>query len=299
MQLQPRERIELDATGPNWEQAEYWNEQAGPKWVVEKATLDHMIRPYGDDAIDGLKLTGSESVPDVGCGTGQTSLQLASRIPSGHLLCVDIAEPMLARAQQDAKAEGYSNIRFERADAKTYPFEQAVFDVVFSRFGVMFFAAPQAAFSNLHRALKPGGQLRFVCWQPLSENEWISVPMRIVAMHAAAAGVELPGPPPPSSPGPLSLGDPAHLKGILSAAGFLDVTQEDSRIAVALGEDATLESAIHTAVQLRPAAGVFRELEAGVQQQVAKALRSELESYLTPEGVRLKSACWLVNARRA
>lgn len=288
----------MDANSPNREQAEYWSEEAGPKWVAEKASLDNMIKPYGDAVIERAKLQGSESILDVGCGTGQTSLQLAERVPNGRVHAVDISESMLARAEQEAKARKLSNLRFERADAQTHAFEPSSFDLAFSRFGVMFFADPTAAFSNIRRALKPSGELRFVCWQPLSENAWISIPLGVASKHASAAGAELPPRPAPGAPGPLSLGDPERLRGILDAAGFKDVELEDSRIALALGAG-TLEDAVVSATQLGPAAALVKSLEPAVRAEIAEALRTELKPYMTADGVRLGSGCWLVSARPA
>jgi SAM-dependent methyltransferase len=131
---------------------------------------------------------------------------------------VDISRPLLQRAEQRARHDGLTNVRFEHGDAQTYRLAPQGFDVAISRFGVMFFSDPTAAFANIARGLRPGGRIAFVCWQPLANNEWIT-------MLASAAAQHIPLPPPdePGSPGPFSLGDRQHLAAVLDAAGLVDV----------------------------------------------------------------------------
>ena len=162
-----------------------------------------------------LEPAAGERVLEVGCGTGGTTADLAKAVGAkGHVLGADISEPLV----EAARARGLGNATFEVADATTHAFEPASFDLVFSRFGVMFFDNPPAAFANIRKGLKPGGRLAFVCWRPAMENEWVTVP-------AAAARPHLPPQPPPDplAPGPFAFADPVSLKSILSGAGFRDV----------------------------------------------------------------------------
>ena len=289
----------MDSNSPNKEQIEYWSEQAGPKWVSDKAALDGMISPYGAAVMERAKLSGNESVLDVGCGTGQATLQLAARVPNGRVLGVDISSSMLAHAKEVAATEKVSNVSFELADAQIHAFPPASFDLIFSRFGVMFFADPIAAFSNLRTGLKPSGRLRFVCWQPLDQNPWMHVPLGVVVRVAQEVGIKLPPPPEPGAPGPLSLGDPDRLRKILGGAGFGDLEIDDKRISLAVGGDRTVESAVHSAMNLGPAARVLADVTPEHRDVIRDVMRTELETYMTADGVYLDSACWLVSAASA
>ncbi|TFG97014.1 MAG: class I SAM-dependent methyltransferase, partial [Myxococcales bacterium] len=140
--------------------------------------LDAQIAPLGVAAMEQARPAPGESVLDIGCGCGQTSVQLKERVgPKGSVLGVDISTPMLERAR--ARAAGLPNLRFTNADAQTHSFDER-FDLAFSRFGVMFFADPVAAFANVHRALRPGGRVAVVCWQGIDRNPWLLVPLRAV-----------------------------------------------------------------------------------------------------------------------
>lgn len=211
----------IEAKGPNAEQITHWNETFGHRWVELQEMLDAQIGPLGSTAQERARISMSERVLDVGCGCGQSSLQIAERVgTSGHVLGIDISEPMLARAIE--RASGLEQASFENADAQLHEFKASDFDLVYSRFGVMFFADPPAAFANFRRALKPGGRLAFVCWQAAPRNQWILVPMLAIAKH-----VPLPPPPEPGTPGPMSLADTDRTRGILETAGFEDVAFED------------------------------------------------------------------------
>src|SRR6185503_11565956 len=190
----------LDTTGPNAEQIKYWNETAAPKWVEYQAVLDTQLEELGRLAMERARLVPGERVLDVGCGCGATTRALAARVGArGSAHGVDISAPMLARAAELTRAAGVGNVRFTNADAQTYAFEPGGADVLFSRFGVMFFTDPPAAFTNLRRALRPGGRVAFVCWQPLAENPWLLVPLSTAAQH-----IQLPPPPAPGAPGPFA-----------------------------------------------------------------------------------------------
>ncbi len=204
----------LAADGPNLEQIRYWNELAGPKWVASEAMLDGQIAPLGSKAIERARLAAGERVLDVGCGCGQTSLQLADKVgPRGSVTGIDLSAPMLERAQARAAGLGLANVRFLNADAQTTPLGSAAFDLIFSRFGVMFFADPTAAFANLRASLAPGGRVSFVCWQELKLNPWMRVPLLAAAQH-----IPLPAPAAPDAPGPFSFAAPARVRGILASS---------------------------------------------------------------------------------
>ncbi|HET6875067.1 MAG TPA: class I SAM-dependent methyltransferase [Acidimicrobiales bacterium] len=203
----------------NAEQAEFWAGRA-PSWMALEASHERIIGPAGSMAMDRLDPRPGQHLIDLGCGTGQTTVELARRVgPEGTVLGVDIAAAMLERGREHAAAAGISNIAFEHADVQSTDLGAARFDGAFSRFGVMFFADPTAAFTNVHRALKPGGFLSFACWQGALDNEWMSVPT-IAAVGVLGTMPEMPG---PEEPGPFSLADPDRVTAVLGAAGFSDI----------------------------------------------------------------------------
>jgi SAM-dependent methyltransferase len=289
---QPPSSRPLAATGPNAEQIEYWNDKSGPKWVEHQEMLDQQIGPIGEEAMARAKIEAGESVLDVGCGCGQTTLQLAERVgPRGHVTGIDISGVMLARARE--RAQGVRGVEFQLADAQTAAFSRS-FDLVYSRFGVMFFADPVAAFTNLRRALAPRGRLAFACWQQLDRNAWIAVPMAAAAKH-----VSLPPPPPPGSPGPGSLADPERVARILDQAGFRDVSLEALETKVRVAGGGGIDEATRFLLEgVGPTSQAMRDASADVLEAVTSAVRTALEPYLTPRGVELDASVWIVTARR-
>jgi SAM-dependent methyltransferase len=284
------------AMAANVEQAKYWNEVAGPRWVKFQETLDTELSALSGVALDRAGLAAGEAVLDVGCGCGGTALELGRRVgPGGSVLGVDLSNPMLARARERAAAERLAHVSFRQADAQTEPFAPGAFDLVFSRFGVMFFADPPAAFANLCRALRPGGRVTFVCWQKLVENEWVTLPLAAVAKL-----VQLPPPPPPGAPGPFAFADPDRVRGILAAGGFSDIAIEDVRLPLALGGGG-LDGAVEFSLEIGPVASALREAEAGpeLRAQAADAIREALAPFAAAGSLRMPSAAWVATARRA
>jgi SAM-dependent methyltransferase len=284
----------MDASGPNAQQITYWNETAGPKWVALAEVLDAQIRGLGEAAMDRLRIGPGERVLDVGCGTGQTSLELARRVgPDGRVTAMDISAPMLGRARDRARAAGAANVTFVGADVQTHRFEPAAVDVGFSRFGVMFFADPVAAFTNLHGALRAGGRLGFVCWQALPENPWMAVPVMAAAQH-----ITLPIPASPDAPGPFAFANADRVRTILERAGFADVGFVDQRATLTVGGKGPLEQAVSFILQMGPAAAAIREATPDLRETISAAVRDALAPYHGPEGVQMSSASWIVTAAR-
>ena len=283
----------LAATGPNAEQIRWWNEQSGPRWVASEAVLDAQIAPLGLAAMERARIAAGERVLDVGCGCGQTTLQLAERIgPRGSVTGIDVSTPMLERARARAVERGLAHTRFLNADAQTTAIGTAAFDLIFSRFGVMFFADPTAAFANLRASLAPGGRVVFVCWQELMRNPWMRVPLLAAAPHLPPLT-----PPAAGAPGPFAFADPARVRGILEAAGFADVAIDpcESELAVG-GVGGNLEQAVELVMQLGPLAAALREADADLRLRVAASVREAIAPYATPAGVKLGSAAWIVRA---
>jgi len=284
----------MEAVGPNAEQITYWNETAGPKWVALEELLDGQIQPLGAAVMDAVGVGTGERVLDVGCGTGQTTIELARRVgASGGVIGADISAPMLARARERARDAGARHVEFANADAQTHRFEPGSVDVVFSRFGVMFFADPAGAFANLCSVLRPAGRLGFVCWQALPDNPWVAVPLMAVAQH-----MTLPVPTSPHAPGPFALADPDRVRGILEGAGFVDVGLADHRTTLTVGGSGSLDRTVEFLLQMGPSAAAVREADPALRARLAVAVREAIAPYHGAEGVRMGGAVWIVTALR-
>jgi len=291
---QPSTGGSLEATGPNAEQIEYWNATSGPKWVALADRIDAQIAALGEEAMGRAGVAPGERVLDVGCGCGHTSVALGERVGTGgSVLGVDVSSVMLASAHRRAEAARLRHVAFLNADAQTHPFEEGSFDLVYSRFGVMFFADPGAAFANLARALRPGGRLVFVCWQSLARNPWMRVPV-----EAASAHVEIPAPADPHAPGPFAFADAGRVRGFLETAGFGPVEVEPLERELAVGGGGDLDATVGFLLQMGPAGAALREADEALRARVAASVRRTLAPYTGLTGVRMPAAAWLFAARR-
>ena len=283
----------ITAEGPNAEQIRFWNEQAGPKWVALQGALDLQLAGLGLRAIDRAAIVHGESILDLGCGYGTTTLELAARTGEiGHVLGVDISAPMLDLARLRAKDAGVRNARFELADVQTHQFSCASRDVAFSRFGVMFFADPAAAFANVRRALKPGGRLAFVCWQSLGVNPWMALPLAAIAQFMA-----LPVPAGPDAPGPFAFADRDRVSGILKNAGFSEIAFEAVEEPLTVGGTTDLDAAVEFLLTMGPAQALLAQVDETTRSEIVDAVRASVAPHHGPDGVRLPGAAWVVRAR--
>jgi SAM-dependent methyltransferase len=235
-----------------------------------------------------------ENILDIGCGCGETSIDLGHRVaPYGRVLGIDISGPMLERARYSVGVLGLANVSFENADAQTHPFPDGAFNLVFSRFGVMFFIDPTAAFANLRRTLKKGGRLAFVCWQDIRLNPWMLVPLMAAAQHIA-----LPTPPAPDAPGPFALADPDRVRRIVEGAGFLDVNLESVKTELVIGGTEDMDVAVNFLMRIGPAATALREAAPEIMPQVAESIHDALVPYFQHgRGVTMEAAAWVVSGR--
>ena len=280
-------------TQANAEQIEYWNERGGPQWVQLQERLDAQISPLGLAAIENAAAQSGESVLDVGCGCGQTSLTLAEQVgPQGSVIGVDISQPMLERARERQEEQGLQNMTFVNADAQTHQFEPAIVDLIFSRFGVMFFDDPAKAFGNLRSTLQDRGRLCFICWQELQKNDWVRVPLQATAQHVA-----LPTRPEAGTPGPFAFAAPDRVRGILESAGFQDVTFQSHETDIGLGGATGVEGAVEFLMAIGPVAALVRESDQNTRASVADAIRETLTPIADGDHVNLPSATWIVQAR--
>jgi hypothetical protein len=229
-----------------------------------------------------------ERVVDIGCGTGAASIELGERVGiSGHVLGVDVSEPMLARAAERLPTD--VPVEFVRADATTYQFQPAAFDLLFSRFGVMFFAEPSRAFTNLRTALRPGGRLAFACWRKSDENPWLMVPLRAAYEHVAPR-------PSPEDPGPFSFASEQRVRGILGQAGFQSAGLEPRDLELDIACGSGIEEAVKTAVGIGPVSRAIEGHPPKVRAAVTESVRRALLPYQRAQHVPLAAAIWLVTA---
>jgi len=280
----------------NADQRAYWTERASQVWVARQELLDEQLAPLGARTLDALAPQPGERVLDVGCGCGASTAELARRVGAGgRAVGIDISLPLLAHGS--AVREGAPvPPRFLAGDAQTPPLAAASFDAWTSRFGVMFFADPERAFTALVGLLRPGGRVAFVCWQEAALNPWMIGPAQ-----AAAPYVELPAPPPPGSPGPFTLADPDRLHALLRASGLVDPRLEDARMQLHPG-GGSIDEAIRLAFEIGPLGAALRESppDAASRRRVEQAVRESFEAHRGPDGrVAMAGAAWVVTARRA
>jgi len=277
--------------GENAEQREYWNGDNSREWVVEADRFDGMLAPFSDILLEAAAPADGDRVLDIGCGNGATTLAAARRVGSGAVTGFDISAPMLDVARGRASSLGMDNTTFTLGDAQTDALD-GPYDVVVSRFGIMFFADPGAAFANIRSAITSGGRAAFLCWRPMAENEWMSVP-------TAAALEHLPPPevPAPDAPGPFRFCEAGSLPTMLEEAGFVDVSSEAIDTPVLLGGPGTFDEAC----AFLEGNGVTRRLlgdaPADVRARALEAMRDALVPFRTDDGVSLNGAVWLVRGR--
>ncbi|MGH9244670.1 MAG: class I SAM-dependent methyltransferase [Acidimicrobiales bacterium] len=227
----------MTAQVANTEQAREWNTTEGEHWVAHQERYDRMLGAFGDRLLEAAAIQPTDAVMDVGCGCGATTRAAARQAGEGEALGVDLSAPMLTLARQLAADEALANVRFEQADAQVHRFDPARYSAAISRFGVMFFADPVAAFANIAAALEPDGRLVFTCWRAALDNEWIMVPAA-----AALQYVPLPDLGDESQPGPFSLARPERVRQVLEGAGHTVESVDSLDVPLRLGADATTPS---------------------------------------------------------
>ena len=268
----------------NEAQIEYWNGATGERWARLQATIDASLSAINDALMPFANPRPRERVLDIGCGAGTTTYALAKAVgPEGSVTGVDISEPML----EAARARGVG-VNFRKADAATHLFH-ATHDLVFSRFGVMFFDDPVAAFANIRKSLKPRGRLAFVCWGDLKKNLWATAPL-------AAARDLLPPQEPadPHAPGPFAFADPERLGTILAKAGYENIRIEQLDTVMIFG--ATPAEAAEQALNIGPLARAATGIDDAARDKIRDVVEGALAQYAGARGVAPPASCWLVGA---
>lgn len=273
-------------TGEN--QESIWNGASGRAWVDAQVLLDGMFESIEALLVDAVCAGSPQRALDVGCGTGGTTLAVAHRL-GGDARCVgvDVSEPMISAARRRAEREA-APVDFVLADAQRHRFEPASFDLIFSRFGVMFFDDPIDAFTNLRRAVRAGGELRIVAWRSAAENPFMTTAER-------AAAPLLPNLPPrrPDEPGQFAFADPRRVERILEKSGWTAIGIRPIDLDCTLPE----RDLVRYLTLLGPLGRALREVDEATRVRVVETVRSAFSPFVHGAEVRFTAACWLIGAR--
>ena len=272
----------------NAAQADAWDGSEGAYWAAHADDFDRSTATYHRALLDAAAFDAADRVLDIGCGSGQLARDAARAARQGHAIGVDLSSEMLAVARARAVAEGLSNVEFICADAQVHEFGAGTFDIAVSRFGAMFFGDPVAAFGNVGRALRPGGRLALVTWQPIEQNPWLTL-----ILGALAAGRPMGGPP-ADAPGPFGLAQPDRVASILTAAGFDTPELDGIESTTWFGDTADAATEFIAGLQ----GWMLRDLDDGQRTGALAALRDMFAAHVGPDGVRLESAAWVITALR-
>ena len=274
---------------PNRNQAALWNDAGGRIWVEMQDVLDRMLAPFGARLIEDAFPGEGAHVVDIGCGAGATTIDMARRLgPAGSCLGVDISGPLVAAARERAAAEALDNVAFVEADAQTCSFEPGRFDAVISRFGVMFFDDPEAAFANIKRAARRGAKLTFIAWRGPAENPFMTLAERTAAPFLP------PSPAPgPDEPGRFSFADPDRVRRILAASGWSDIDIVPVDVPCSIAE----ADFFAYVTKVAPAGLALKDADEATRARLADLLRAAFAPFVRDGVGSFTGACWLVSAR--
>ena len=283
-----------DSTALNDEFTAFWNNVLVAKFERFREILQRGLSLHSEVPLRSLTLAPGARVLDVGCGWGDTAIELARLVgPTGYVLGLDCCDPFLESGRRDAKAAGLGNVKFVAADVQTYRFAPD-YDFVFSRFGMMFFGNPVAAMRNIRTAMKPGARLMFIVWRSLADNAWMRVPKEIALEHLPPPGENAQT----CGPGPFSMANPEVVTAQLKAAGFVDAKFERVDGPVRIGSSA--DEAVAFQLALGPAGEIVREagpLAESRRPEIESALKIALGRHLHDGAVVMQSSSWTITAR--
>lgn len=284
----------VSAPDTNTDFVDFWNEVLVPKFVKYKHVLVDGLTHHSAAIFPSLDIRAGDKALDVGCGFGDTAIQIAGRVgPTGSVLGVDCCEAFMEYGRRDAAAAGLDNVSFLEADVQFHTF-QPEYDFCFSRFGTMFFENPVAALRNMRTALKPGGRLTFIVWRTIDDNPWLGLPKKLVLDFLPPPGEDAAT----CGPGPFSMAGQDMVTKQLEIAGYGDI--DFKRVDAPLQVGNTPEDAVNFQLALGPAGEVYREAgEEATQKhdEIAAALKAQLARYEKPEGIVMESSSWVISAR--
>ena len=267
-----------------------WAGSEGEHWAANADRYTRVLGNFGALLVEAAGFAPGQRVLEIGCGNGDTAVAAGRAVgPEGTVLGVDLSEDMLGVARARVEAAGLTNTTFVAADATTFAPQPADFDLVVSRFGVMFFDDPEGAFSNIRGLLAPGGRLVFACWQSLLVNDWLLLPAA-----AVADVLPLPVPGDPHAPGPFAFADAERVAGILTAAGFRDPALEPIAAKVWVGD--TPEEAAAYLRTTGMGRAIFAEAAPELIDEALARAAAAVAPHAGPDGIELDGAAWLVTA---
>lgn len=266
-----------------------WKGDRGRWWAANAERNEALFEVFTPGLLDAAAIGPGDTVLDVGCGCGATTLAAARASDPGRVVGLDLSEAVLEVAHRRVLGATTPNLLLVRADAALPPFADATFDVVLSRFGLLFFEDSLAAFANLARATRPGGRLVFMCWQRNDRNIHVGLPLRILQAHLPSVEQQAPGP-------GRNLTDPDDIRSVLRAGGFGRIEVEGMTPALRVGVDP--DDALEHYLSNPIAQPLLSRADEGLRAQITAALRHELTAFARADGVWLPSAAWLVSARR-
>jgi len=273
---------------------DFWNEILVPKFVTYKHILVGGLSHHSEKIFPTLGLRPGDKAVDVGCGFGDTAIQLAQRVgPDGSVLGIDCCEAFLDFGRKDAQIRGARNVEFVEADVQTYPFTPS-YDFCFSRFGTQFFENPVAGLRNMRKSLKPGGVMTMIVWRTIADNPWFGLPKKVVLDFLPLPGEDARS----CGPGPFSMADQPMVTKQLQIAGYSDIDFVRVDAPIMVGN--TLQDAVDFQLALGPAGEVYREAGDKAKQQheqIVAAMKAALAPYATPEGIVMDSSSWKITAR--
>ena len=274
----------------NADQIAYWNGPGGQHWTDRQQVQDAVLAPVSKILIDRARIKAGECVIDIGCGCGATTFDLAKQTgPSGHVTGIDISSPMLDRARELTPPG--APIDFALADATIYEFKQASADVLFSRFGVMFFAQPAVSFANMRKALGPNGRLVFACWRTSRDNPWLMLALQEAYKHVPKLPELAPG-----DPGPFAFASEDHVREVLNEAGFSLIAMERADFMLDIATGRGLDAALESALAIGPASRALEGQPPNLVAAATQSIRAALAAHLTGNKVPLGGSIWIVTA---
>lgn len=277
-----------EVSEPNSAQAALWNDTAGRTWAELQVMLDDVLRPFETLLTERALATGGRNVLDIGCGAGATTLAIAQALgDEARCVGVDISEPLIAAARARATAAGIRHLTFVESDAQACPFDDRSFDTIVSRFGVMFFGDPVAAFRNIRRAARDDATLAFAAWRSAAENDFMTAAERAVAPLLPSLPERS-----PNAPGQFAFARRERIEEILSASGWRSVSVN------AIDAACTLPAAdmLTYATRMGPLGLIFQDLDPSLQDRITAALRAAFAPYVRGDTIRFTAACWMATA---
>lgn len=283
----------MAANNANTISGDDWAGEQGDKWLANIDSFEGMIAPIGEALIAAAAPRPGEAALDIGSGGGMTTIALArATAPTGTATGLDISAPLSMEMLKRAAKAGVSNVSAIIGDAGKVQLQRHAYDILFSRFGVMFFADPVAAFRHLHSSLKPDGRVHFACWASPKENEWVSAVIETISRH-----IDLPTPE-PRAPGPFAFADPGYVEEILQKAGYKNVGIAPWKgVHSFAGKGATPQSAAQFALKAMSVGKTAHAAPAETQAAIRRDLVAAFEKMATPEGIPVRASCWFVSAR--